>query len=301
MLDEVLETQDPASVFLTVEKISCEMPQKSALEIKPQELILLEPTEISLKEVLGSVIRIPKVIPIQTFEVDFPEINGLVSLNDDICVIYNNDKFQLRQLKRNGQFENLSSSITNGYLQFNGIHATVNNEIILGFTNRTGSSAGIIELTDMKFDMSYTQDTSIMRRVEGSSKALFTLPKKITKNINGYICVIDHPMGSDNGRVVVIGKFGEPKWIYSGHPDIYSENAFSPNDILTTSSGLVLVAERKTNAIHVLSKDGQFICNCIADTEITEPVSICLNKTGQLMIGCMDYGKTKLHMTNFIV
>ncbi|XP_076095767.1 uncharacterized protein LOC143066840 [Mytilus galloprovincialis] len=350
MLDEVLETQDPASVFLTVEKISCEMPQKSALEIKPQELILLEPTEISLKEVLGSVIRIPKLILIRTFEVDFPEINGLVSLNDDICVIYNSnsrrfvfftisglkfvitndiidvslestysayakilditnyhgdilltdDKFQLRQLKKNGQFENLSSSITNDYLQFNGIHATDNDEIILGFTNNSRSSAGIIELTHMKLNMSYTQDTSIMRRVEGSSKALFTLPKKITKNINDYMCVIDQPMDSDNGRVVVIGKFGEPKWIYRGHPDINSENAFSPNDILTTSSGLVLVAERKTNAIHVLSKDGQFICNCIADSEITEPVSICLNKKGQLMIGCMDSEKTKLQIANFI-
>lgn len=312
-------------------------------------MIFIEPTETSLKEVLGSVRRIPKVVPIQTFEVDFPEINGQVSLNDDICVIYNSnsrrfvfftisgskfvitndiidvlkhpfsdyakilditnyngdilltdDKFQIRQLKRNGQFENLSPSITKDHLMFYGIHATDNDEIILGFTNNTRSSAGIIEQTDMKLDMSYTQDTSIMRRVQGSSKALFTLPKKITKNINGYICVIDQPMGSDNGKVVVIGKFGEPKWIYSGHPDINSENAFSPNDILATSSGLVLVAERKTNAIHVLSKDGQFICNCIADTEITEPVSICLNKKGQLMIGCMDSGKTKLHMTNFI-
>ncbi|VDH92174.1 Hypothetical predicted protein [Mytilus galloprovincialis] len=87
-LDEVLETQDPASVFSTVEKISSEIPQKSALDMKPPEWIFLEPPDISLKEVLGSIITIPKVIPIQTFEVDFLELNGLVSINEDICVMF---------------------------------------------------------------------------------------------------------------------------------------------------------------------------------------------------------------------
>lgn len=74
---------------------------------------------------------------------------------------------------------------------------------------------------------------------------------------------------SNHGRIVVIGKWGQPKWTYSGHPIINSENNLCPYDIVTTSSSLILVPEKSTNAIHVLSKDGQFICNCISDTEIT--------------------------------
>ncbi|CAC5393399.1 unnamed protein product [Mytilus coruscus] len=167
-LDEVLETQDPASVFSTVEKINSDIPRKSALEIKPPEMIFIEPTEFFYERSLG----IDESIKYSGYAkiLDITNYNGDILLSDD--------KFQIRQIKRNGQFENLSPSITNDNLQFNGIHATDNNEIILGFTNSTRSSAGIIELTDMKFNMSYTQDISIMRRVEGSSKALFTLPKK---------------------------------------------------------------------------------------------------------------------------
>ncbi|XP_063426989.1 uncharacterized protein LOC134710548 [Mytilus trossulus] len=292
----------------------------------------------------------PKVVLNHTFKLNFPKINRLVSLNDDIYVMFNrnsrrfvfftisgskfvttndfidesvnsgyanisditnykedillsDDKFKIRRLRRNGQFEELSPSITDDNLSFEGIHTTKKKEIILGFTNRRDCSAGFFELTHMTFappKMIYTYNKSIMRRVEGNSKEFITLPKKITTNINGYVCVLDKPRYPKKPRVVVIGKWGQPKWIYSGHPDINSENDFSPNDIITTSLDLVLVAEKKTNAIHVLSKDGQFICNCIADTNITEPVSICLNKEGQLVIGCTDSGKTELHMTNFI-
>lgn len=101
-------------------------------------------------------------------------------------------------------------------------------------------------------------------------------------------------------RVVVIGEWGQRNWTYSGHSTINSKTDFSPNDIVTTPSGLVLVAEKSKNAIHVLSKDGQFICNCISDTEITEPIHICFDKKGHLMIGCSYFGKTKLYVVNFV-
>ncbi|XP_076099818.1 uncharacterized protein LOC143069192 [Mytilus galloprovincialis] len=348
-LDEVLETQDPASVFSTVEKINSDIPEKSALDIKPPEWIFLEPPHISLKEVLGSVIRIPKVIPIQTFEVDFPELNGLVSLNADICVMFHrqsrkfkyftisdskfvttndmidanrkdghfakilditnfngeilmsDDQFAMRRLKRNGKFEIFSlPSITKDQLDFFSIHVSERDEsFVVGFTNKIGSSAGILE-----FNMNFIHPGAFSfgippKRIEGNSNTFFSLPKKITRNINGHFCVIDQPLNSKTGRIVVIGELGQCKWTYSGHSTINSKIDFSPNDIVTTSSGLVLVAEKTKNAIHVLSKDGQFICNCISDTDITEPTNICFHK-GHLMIGCSYSGKTKLYVVDFV-
>ncbi|CAC5393402.1 unnamed protein product [Mytilus coruscus] len=294
----------------------------------------------------------PKVLYLQTFHVDFPDMNGLMSINDDICVMYNTDSrrfkyftisgskfittkeiiddsinknpgsifsasvkilgvtnyngeivlsddtFQIRRLKTNGTFEKLSPSFTTDKLMFYGIHAANNNEILVGFTVSGGSSAGILEL----LDISPVIQTCKMRRVECSSnsfKTLFNLPKKITTNINRYICVIDY-LNAKSGRVVAIGTWGQPKWAYNGHPSINSENEFYPNDIITTSPGLELVAAKNTNAIHVLSKDGQFICNCISSSGIIAPVSICFNKKGQLMIGCLDSGKTILHMVKLL-
>ncbi|XP_071162064.1 uncharacterized protein [Mytilus edulis] len=346
-LFEVLEKQQPTLVFSTVEKISKDIPEKLSLEIQPPELIYIQPKESLTAKVLGSVLKIPKVTVIQTFEVDFPEISGLVSLNDDILVMFNStsrtfvfftiagnkfvltneiqdvtkphytrfakifditncngeillsdDSFQMRRLKRDGKFEQLLSLSTHKDIEFCGIHATNVNEIIIGFKRNYGSSTGIL-LVD---DVHSVDETSKIRKIEcgGCSKnSLFTMPKKITKHVCGNICVIDQ-MDSTHGRIVVIGKWGQPKWTYSGHPSINVEKDFFPNDIVTTSSSLILVAEKSTNAIHVLSKDGQFICNCISDTEITEPVSICFNKKGQIMIGCSDSGKTKLHIMELI-
>ncbi|VDH99441.1 Hypothetical predicted protein [Mytilus galloprovincialis] len=118
---------------------------------------------------------------------------------------------------------------------------------------------------------------------------------------------------------------GKSKWTYSGHQSLNpvssaakekerkgngedegneeaeaEQEDFEPDDIVTTSSGLVLVSEETKNAIHVLSKDGQFICNCLSESGIVSPVSMCFNKTRQLMIGCSESFPTKLHIVKFI-
>ncbi|XP_052103642.1 uncharacterized protein LOC127737149 [Mytilus californianus] len=370
VLHEATQTQEPALVFSTAENISRDIPEESVLEVTPPELYYIEPIDVNMEKILGSIINKPKAVLIKTFEVNFPEINGLVSLNDDICVMYNersrkfkyftisdlkfvttkndivdqsrkdrhgyvkilditnyneevllcDDTFQMRRLKNNGTFENISLSFTYDKLTFYCIHAVNDNDIIVGFTNNERNSTGILEITDTNY-------ASKIRRVEcdrGSDKNIFTLPKKITTDNNGDIFVIDQ-LGFSK-RVVSIGKWGQTKWTYSGHRSLNPVSAaakekeerkdngededdeeteveaedFDPGDIVTTSSGLVLVSEETTNAIHVLSKDGQFICNCLSDSEIISPVSICFNKKGELMIGCSDSRTTKLHIVKFI-
>ncbi|CAG2233020.1 unnamed protein product [Mytilus edulis] len=188
----------------------------------------------------------------------------------------------MRLLQSTGTFKTLSVPFIRDEIKYTCIHSSNRNEIIVGFTNY-GVSAGIVELCNI--GCRYGIDKT-MRRVEcdiESDKALFQLPEKISTISNGFICVIDR-LKSGKSRVVVIGKWGEPKWTYSGYPSINSVIEFSPNDITTTSSGLV-----------------QFICNLISGSVITNPVSICFDKKGQLMIGCAEPKKTKLHIVNLMV
>jgi hypothetical protein len=63
----------------------------------------------------------------------------------------------------------------------------------------------------------------------------------VVTDVNSDILVIDLT-SDDDGRVVVLGKEGDVKWIYQGHPQINTEDKpFNPCDIVTTSVGNVIV------------------------------------------------------------
>ncbi|VDH92293.1 Hypothetical predicted protein, partial [Mytilus galloprovincialis] len=68
IIDEVIDKLKPDSIFSIVENISREIPEESALNIQPPDLIYIEGKERLTTEVLGSVIKIPEVVLIQTFE-----------------------------------------------------------------------------------------------------------------------------------------------------------------------------------------------------------------------------------------
>ncbi|CAG2233021.1 unnamed protein product [Mytilus edulis] len=265
----------------------------------------------------------PTLVFSTTFEVDFPEISGLVSLNDDILVMFNStsrtfvfftiagnkfvltneiqdvtkphynrfakifditncngeillsdDSYRMRRLKSDGKFEELSLS-THKDIEFCGIHATNVNEIIIGFKRDShyGSSTGILQVDDVHS----VNNTSKIRKIEcgGCSKnSLFTMPKKITKHVCGNICVIDQ-IDSIHGRIVVIGKWGQPKRTYSGHPSINFEKDFFPNDIVTTSSSLILIAEKKLERLSQIEQELKSRKNTLHEVlEKKEPASV---------------------------
>ncbi|VDH98983.1 Hypothetical predicted protein [Mytilus galloprovincialis] len=142
-----------------------------------------------------------------------------------------------------------------------------------------------------------------IRRFECTAKnegRLFTYPAKITTNINNDICVVDYqsffseknPTYGElytyeprNGRVVILGEWGQPKWTYSGHSNINCYDNFTPYDIATTMHGHILIADRDSSTIHVVSKNGQFIAKCCHD-DIVHPNSLNIDKMGRLLIGC---------------
>jgi hypothetical protein len=122
-----------------------------------------------------------------------------------------------------------------------GIHVTNNNDIILGvmeedtFKLTDTSCRKIIVFGENKKEKQSYQYNKHKQR-------LFTYPFRIT-DVNFDIVVIDRT-SEDDGRVVVLGKEGDVKWIFQGHPQINTEDKpFDPKDIVTTSVGNVIVAD----------------------------------------------------------
>lgn len=115
-----------------------------------------------------------------------------------------------------------------------------------------------------------------------------------------------------NGREVTLGEWGQPKWTYSGKFSVNRYNKFTPLDIVTTIHGHILIADRESNTIHVVSKNGQFIAKFCHD-DIVHPNSLNIDKMGRLLIGCSsdwdggnhedDAGRcqtSKLHVVEFV-
>ncbi|VDH98982.1 Hypothetical predicted protein [Mytilus galloprovincialis] len=204
-----------------------------------------------------------------------------------------------------------------------GVHTT-RSTIIVGYCNsyyRNNKKSEIIILNSpgkeiRRFECNATNE-----------ERLFTFPAKITTNINNDICIIDYKSfylskktiystrytyGPRNGRVVTLGEWGQPKWTYSGHVGINCYDEFTPYDIETTMHGHILIADRDSSTIHVVSQEGEFITKfCHDDNE--NPDSLNIDKTGRLLIDCSsdwDGGNheadarrcktSKLHVIEFV-
>ncbi|XP_071177768.1 uncharacterized protein [Mytilus edulis] len=184
----------------------------------------------------------------------------------------------------------------NDQLEACGVH-TARDTILVGYcsSHKSTRKSGIITLNSIGTEI---------RRFEcsASSDRLFTFPAKITTNLNNDICIIDYKSfyleknpeqncrnytyKPRNGRVVTLGEWGQPKWTYTGHASVNSnDNSFTPHDIVTTMHGHILIADRDSSTIHVVSKDGQFI-TFFRHEEIVHPVSLNIDKMGRLLIGC---------------
>lgn len=116
----------------------------------------------------------------------------------------------------------------------------------------------------------------------------FNVPNVITTNINGDICAIDTTSTNWEGRVIVLESLGKFKWMYKGHNEINTEHAFSPRDIVTTSTGDIFVSDGKSSAVHVLSMDGIFITSIGEKEGIQNPMALSIDHEGRMLIGCSN-------------
>ena len=100
---------------------------------------------------------------------------------------------------------------------------------------------------------------------------------------------------------MVLGKKGDVKWIYQGHPQINTEDKpFDPCDIVTTSVGNVIVADCDNHTLHVISGEGELLTyKVMSDQGVIFPQSLDIDTWGQLWVGCDAFkGKSdaKVHI-----
>ncbi|XP_071132762.1 uncharacterized protein [Mytilus edulis] len=174
-------------------------------------------------------------------------------------------------------------------LHARGIHASVNT-ILIGFAG--AEQLFPIAETSRRGIMIYDYDCRHVRTIERDQKnqLIFSSPEAITTNINGDICVVDSTNTSREGRVVVLGEWGNFKWAYNGHPSINTESKFTPFDLVTTSTGLILATDKDSNAIHILSMQGDLVTSLNESHGIEKPFCLNIDHIGQLLIGCGSGG-----------
>lgn len=157
----------------------------------------------------------------------------------------------------------------------NGIHSS-------GFTILVGLS-----LSDSYYSKNHPSDVFIMVvNKEGyclkkswntePKQSVFSPPhetyqiEKLTKNINGDINIIDKE------KMIVFDSNFKLKWIY--------EKLHSPIDIVTTSYGQIVVADKVS--IHLLSMEGDLLTSIGEQEGIVNPTCLHIDKDGQLLVVC---------------
>ena len=199
-----------------------------------------------------------------------------------------------------GKSEDITPFVSVAPLQPTGIHVINNNDIILGVMEKGYK----YKLTDQSCrKIIVFGENKKVRQVYQYNKRkqrLFTVPYRIT-DVNSDIVVIDRT-SYDDGRVVVLGKEGDVKWIYQGHPQINTkDNPFDPRDIVATSVGNVIVADCNNDAMHVISgEEGQLLTYKVMSGQgVIGPLALDIDTWGQLVVGCATFkGKSdaKVHI-----
>lgn len=121
-------------------------------------------------------------------------------------------------------------------------------------------------------------------------KPLLTFPRRITSTSNGNICFVDWFDDGCRGRVVVLSPEGDILGIYTGHPDVHSNNnTFIPVGIVATPSDNIFVTDLNNHLLLILTNQGQFITFYnLRDMGIFNPYSLALSSLETLYIGCVN-------------
>jgi hypothetical protein len=221
----------------------------------------------------------------------------LTSNNDILLSVRNSSDINL--LTKSGEIKPLFS--VSSVLPM-GIHVTSDNNIIVGVVERGAT----LTLTDKStralhiFGMDGRQQHTY--QYDSNKHRLFTLPYRITTNNNKDIVVVDKT-SCDTGSVVVVGWEGGLRWTYTGHYKINVTTQFDPNDVVTTTTGHIIVSDYSTHALHVLSEQGDILtCKVMEDTGIKYPFSLDIDMRGQLWVGCYSSKQSgaKIHKVNIL-
>eukprot|EP00105_Crassostrea_gigas_P034189 XP_019918337.1 PREDICTED: uncharacterized protein LOC105317290 [Crassostrea gigas] len=94
---------------------------------------------------------------------------------------------------------------------------------------------------------------------DNTGRELYTEPNYITENNNGDVVVSDCYY-TRSGAILVTERGGRHRFSYTGHP---SGSGLEPRGICTDPLSHILVCDAKTDKVHILDKDGQFLSHLL--------------------------------------
>ncbi|XP_063425558.1 uncharacterized protein LOC134709320 [Mytilus trossulus] len=167
------------------------------------------------------------------------------------------------------------------------VHVSKNNRIFVGLVEdfpftypATEDSVRRVVVLNQDGDMQHIYE------YDKDNQRLFTSPWKII-TLNDTIYIIDRMKKNFEGRIMGLDYGGKLLWTYNGYDTKLYSGKFYPIDICTNSSGMILVADKDNNAVHVLNSTGEFIvCKVVKSIGIDLPISLDIDKNGILWIGC---------------
>lgn len=209
----------------------------------------------------------------------------------------------IKRLTSSGKFEMFYDCSP---LILRGLHITKSGYLLIG-VRECGIAFPITDRSSRQI-LIINNDKKLKKTLEFDpfGKRLFSVPLQITTNNNGDICVVD-AVSMTEGRVIAVRELVEMiKWEYLGHKSVNSRKfPFNPDGIVCTKTGNIIVCEKETHTLHILSEFGAFIhCqNLKTSFGIRWPCSLTIDSTDLLWIGCstaaIEPRNAKFHILKF--
>ncbi|VDI74439.1 Hypothetical predicted protein [Mytilus galloprovincialis] len=162
---------------------------------------------------------------------------------------------------------------------------TTNSDILVGVKEFSGDNFVVTDNSKRQLIvLSIKGEQKSVFEFDNTSKRLFTYIWHITTTNSDNICVVDRLSYDFMGRVVMLGREGYNKWIYTGNSE---DQVFKPYNAVFTSEGNVIVSDKNNNYLHILSGTGgdPILYVETSDLKTKLPHSLSVDCRGILWIG----------------